>query len=65
MPVLDGVVGALLCKVEKTVDVGDHRLWIAEVEDLAQGHDDPALSYCGRKYRAEGNPLFPHDTSQE
>jgi flavin reductase (DIM6/NTAB) family NADH-FMN oxidoreductase RutF len=65
MPVLDGVVGALLCKVDKTVDVGDHRLWIAEVEDLAQGRDDAALSYCGRKYRGEGRPLFPHDTSEE
>jgi flavin reductase (DIM6/NTAB) family NADH-FMN oxidoreductase RutF len=67
LPVFDGVLGALFCKVNKTVDVGDHRLWIAEVEDVAvdDSVDGTALGYCGRKYRKEGDPLFPHDTSEE
>ena len=67
LPVFDGVLGALFCTVDKTVDVGDHRLWIAEVEDVAvdDSVDGTALGYCGRKYRKEGGPLFPHDTSEE
>jgi flavin reductase (DIM6/NTAB) family NADH-FMN oxidoreductase RutF len=67
LPVFDGVLGALFCTVDKTVDVGDHRLWIAEVEDVAvdDSVDGTALGYCGRKYRKEGDPLFPHDTSEE
>ena len=61
------MLGALLCKVNKTVDVGDHRLWIAEVEDVAvdDSVDVTALAYCGRKYRKEGDPLLPHDTTEE
>ena len=67
MPVLDGVLGALLCKVERTVNVGDHRLWIAEVEDVMEHKSDTstALSYCGRQYRKEGDPILRHDTSEE
>jgi len=67
LPVFDGVLGALVCKVDKTVDVGDHRLWIAEVEDVEVDGlvDGTALGYCGRKYRKEGDPLIPHDTSEE
>jgi flavin reductase (DIM6/NTAB) family NADH-FMN oxidoreductase RutF len=67
LPVFAGVLGALFCKVDKTVDVGDHRLWIAEVEDVAvdDSVDGTALGYCGRKYRKEGDPMFPHDASEE
>lgn len=67
MPVLDGVLGALLCKVDRTVKVGDHKLWIAEVEDVMEHDSDTgmALSYCGRKYRKEGDTILPHDTSEE
>ena len=67
MPVLDGVLGALLCKVDRTVKVGDHKLWIAEVEDgMEHGSETGmALSYCGRKYRKVGDTILPHDTSEE
>jgi len=68
LPVLaGGVLGALLCKVDRTVKVGDHRLWIAEVEDVMEqdSNTGTALSYCGRKYRREGEPILPHDTSEE
>lgn len=67
MPVLGGVLGALLCKVDRTVNVGDHRLWIAEVEDVMETTADTgtALSYCGRKYRKEGDLILPHDTSED
>ena len=67
LPVFDGVLGSLRCRVERTVDVGDHRLWIAEVEDVAvdDSIDGTALGYCERKYRKEGDALFPHDASEE
>ena len=66
LPVLDGVMGALLCKVDRTVDVGDHRLCIAEVEDMIT-HDSKgtALGYCERSYRKEGRRVFPHDPGEE
>src|SRR5213596_1680348 len=32
LPILEGVLGTLLCKVDKEVNVGDHRLLIAEVQ---------------------------------
>jgi flavin reductase (DIM6/NTAB) family NADH-FMN oxidoreductase RutF len=63
---LDGVLGALLCRVEKTIDVGDHRLWIAEVKDiLADEKSSTALAYCQGKYRKEGESLWPHDPSDK
>jgi flavin reductase (DIM6/NTAB) family NADH-FMN oxidoreductase RutF len=67
LPVLDGVLGALLCKVDHTVNVGDHRLWVAEVEDVVINHSigGAALGYCERTYRKEGAPIWPHDTSEE
>lgn len=67
LPILDGVLGTLLCKVDKPVDVGDHRLWIAQVQDVVieDSIGGTALGYCGRKYRKEGDPVWPHDTSEE
>jgi flavin reductase (DIM6/NTAB) family NADH-FMN oxidoreductase RutF len=66
LPILDGVLGALLCKVDKAVNVGDHKLWIAEVQDVIVEHSSrSALGYCNRKYRKEGEPIWPHDTSEE
>ena len=67
LPLLDGVVGALLCKMNKTVNVGDHKLWIAEVQDVVidDSDDSMALGYCGRKYRKVGVPVMPHDSSDE
>jgi flavin reductase (DIM6/NTAB) family NADH-FMN oxidoreductase RutF len=67
LPVLSSVLGALHCRVEKFVNVGDHRLCIAEVEDIFEDEstDGTALSYCGRKYRREGEPILPHDSNSE
>jgi len=63
---LNGVLGALMCRVDKTINVGDHRLWIAEVKDiLADSETSAALAYCQRKYRKEGESLWPHDPSDE
>lgn len=64
---LDSVLGSLLCKVDKAIDVGDQRLWIAEVDDVVfeDSMEGAALGYCRRKYRKEGDPLLPHDTSEE
>jgi flavin reductase (DIM6/NTAB) family NADH-FMN oxidoreductase RutF len=64
---LDSVLGSLLCKVDKVIDVGDQRLWIAEVDDVVfeESMEGTVLGYCGRKYRKEGDPLLPHNTSEE
>jgi flavin reductase (DIM6/NTAB) family NADH-FMN oxidoreductase RutF len=63
---LNGVLGALMCRVDKTINVGDHRLWIAEVKDIVADNDtSAALAYCQRKYRKEGESVWPHDPSDE
>ena len=63
---LDGVIGDLLCRVDKQINVGDHRLWIAEVRDiLPDGDTSMVLPYCRQKYRREGKPLWPHDPGEE
>jgi flavin reductase (DIM6/NTAB) family NADH-FMN oxidoreductase RutF len=66
-PVMDGVLGAFLCKMDKTVDIGDHQLLIAKVEGIIKGEDDAggALSYCGRKYRRQGDTIWPHDIEED
>ena len=67
LPTLDGVLGRLLCKFDKAVNVGDHRLWIAEVQDVVMDDaiEGTALGYCGRKYRKEGDQIWQHDSSEE
>jgi flavin reductase (DIM6/NTAB) family NADH-FMN oxidoreductase RutF len=63
---MEDKLGALLCKMDKTVDVGDHRLLIAKVEDIMRGDDTSgALSYSDRKYRHQGDPVWPHDPDQD
>jgi flavin reductase (DIM6/NTAB) family NADH-FMN oxidoreductase RutF len=62
---LEGALGALMCKVDKTINVGDHRLWIGEVKDIVADNDTSgALAYCQRKYRKEGDSVWPHDPDQ-
>jgi len=52
--------------VDRSINVGDHRLWIAEVRDvLPDGDTSTALAYCRQKYRKEGEPLWPHNPSEE
>lgn len=65
-PVMDNILGALLCRMEKTVDIGDHQLLIAKVEDIVKGQENTeALSYSGRRYRRQGEPIWPHDPEQD
>ena len=62
---LDGIIGALLCRVDKSINVGDHKLWIAEVRDVLPDRDtNTALAYCEQKYRKEGEPLLPYGPSE-
>jgi flavin reductase (DIM6/NTAB) family NADH-FMN oxidoreductase RutF len=66
LPILDGSIGALLCKMDKSVNVGDHKLWIAQVQDvIIDDCDGMALGYCDRKYRQMGETVMPHDGSDE
>jgi flavin reductase (DIM6/NTAB) family NADH-FMN oxidoreductase RutF len=67
LPVLDGGLGALLCRVDKVYDIGDHKLWIAEVRDAITQNISgmTALGYCKREYRKEGQPIWPNNTAKE
>lgn len=67
LPIFDDILGAFFCKVDRTVEVGDHRLWIAQVKDgfMEESVEGPALAYSGRRYRAEGDPIWPHDSTGE
>jgi uncharacterized NAD(P)/FAD-binding protein YdhS/flavin reductase (DIM6/NTAB) family NADH-FMN oxidoreductase RutF len=49
-PRLEGALAHLLCRVDRTVDVGDHELVIAEVVDLIEesGPSRPLLRFRGR-----------------
>jgi 3-hydroxy-9,10-secoandrosta-1,3,5(10)-triene-9,17-dione monooxygenase reductase component len=51
LPLLDGTLGALECSIVQTFSVGDHELFIAEVDSLriASGDGDPLL-YFRRQY---------------
>ena len=51
LPLLEGTLGALECSVVQTFPVGDHELFIAEVDSLqtASGEADPLL-YFRRQY---------------
>ncbi len=50
VPVVDGCVGWLMCRVTERVTVRDHTLFIAEVEKVGEGRlKEPALTYSSRK----------------
>ncbi len=50
VPVVDGCVGWLMCRVVERVPVRDHTLFIAEVERVGEGRlREPALTYSSRK----------------
>jgi flavin reductase (DIM6/NTAB) family NADH-FMN oxidoreductase RutF len=67
LPILDDGLGTLLCRVDKAYNVGDHKLWIAEVRDaITQDISEAtALGYCKREYRKEGDPIRPSSISRE
>lgn len=48
VPLLEGAVGQLVCRVVDVHPAGDHTLYIGEVEYLAQRDDVPLLFYTGR-----------------
>jgi len=50
-PVIAGAIGALVCRSERTVDVGDHTLFIGEVETVERRDDQP-LIFFGGHYRS-------------
>jgi flavin reductase (DIM6/NTAB) family NADH-FMN oxidoreductase RutF len=50
VPVVDGALVTLACKVVEKVKAGDHVILIGEVEDLVQRDGEPVL-YYGGSYR--------------
>ena len=51
LPLLDGAIASLECTVVETHPVGDHDLFIGQVEALASGEHDPRpLLYYRRRY---------------
>ncbi|HET8985763.1 MAG TPA: flavin reductase family protein [Trueperaceae bacterium] len=49
-PVIAGAIGTLVSRVARTVDVGDHTLFIGEVETIERRDDHP-LIFFGGQYR--------------
>jgi len=51
MPILEGTVGHLECRLARMMDAGDHFIYIGEVEDSqVDENQNPLLYYVG-KYR--------------
>jgi flavin reductase (DIM6/NTAB) family NADH-FMN oxidoreductase RutF len=48
LPLLDGALAQLACRVVDCHSVGDHVLWIGEVEHMRHTDGQPLLFYAGR-----------------
>jgi flavin reductase (DIM6/NTAB) family NADH-FMN oxidoreductase RutF len=48
VPLLDGAIAHLVCRVVDVHQAGDHELWIGEVEHLHERDGEPLLFYTGR-----------------
>jgi flavin reductase (DIM6/NTAB) family NADH-FMN oxidoreductase RutF len=48
VPLLDGALAHLVCRVVDVHPAGDHELWIGEVEHLHERDGEPLLFYTGR-----------------
>jgi flavin reductase (DIM6/NTAB) family NADH-FMN oxidoreductase RutF len=48
LPLLDGALAHLVCRVVDVHAAGDHELWIGQVEHVHQRDGDPLLFYTGR-----------------
>jgi flavin reductase (DIM6/NTAB) family NADH-FMN oxidoreductase RutF len=48
LPLLDGAIAYLVCRVVDVHAAGDHELWIGEVEHVDQREGEPLLFYTGR-----------------
>ena len=53
-PVLDGALARLTCSLRTLVPVGESRLLVADVEDIALGPDVEPLVHVDRTYRQPG-----------
>lgn len=45
MPLFDGILGWIDCRIERVVEVGDHWLVVGAVEDLGPGSDESPLMF--------------------
>jgi len=55
-PMLLGSLAYLECRLHSAQDAGDHTIFIAEVEDVVVGEDEPLLFFRG-KYRKIGEEI--------
>jgi flavin reductase (DIM6/NTAB) family NADH-FMN oxidoreductase RutF len=49
-PVLDGTLGVILCRHERSVEAGDHTVFVGRVTDVLPGRSSPPLVYHARAY---------------
>ena len=54
IPLLEGVLARLTCAVEAVHDAGDHALFVARVDRIAEGDDGNPLVYYDRRYVTVG-----------
>jgi flavin reductase (DIM6/NTAB) family NADH-FMN oxidoreductase RutF len=50
MPLLEGALGWIECRVHSEHDVGDHTFFVGEVVALDEGQAGPALAYRQHRY---------------
>jgi len=55
VPILDGVLGVVECRVIAAHDAGDHTIYLGEVEHLEASEGDPLLFFRGKYRRLSGN----------
>ncbi|KAI8983497.1 flavin reductase like domain-containing protein [Pilobolus umbonatus] len=66
LPVLMGTLGAMHCEAYKTLELGDHELWITKVLRVEEGvggehgvrEESKPLLYHDRRYRSVGDQVF-------
>lgn len=55
VPVIEGAIAQLACRIAQRLPVGDHTLFVGEVEEAVTGAGTPLLYYQGR-YGVDGDP---------
>ncbi len=56
-PLLEGVLAVLHCRTYRTLEAGDHTIFVGEVIEIETLADGPPLVYYNRAYRAVGEEL--------
>ncbi len=56
-PLLEGVLAVLHCRPYRTLEAGDHTIFVGEVVNIETFADGPPLLYYNRAYRAVGEEL--------